>query len=146
MNHRLLAARAALATALCGAATGALAQTTTLMSPPMPYGEHFTCTLTNVSNQWVTVLKLQIVEGAWVRTENASACTGVLGAGKTCITMATLATGLRPYCRAQYTGQEGAVVGSFYGNYDAAGQQAANGAAVALPLRAMPTIPLATAN
>lgn len=146
MNLCLQAARAALATALCSASTLALAQTYTLMSPPMPSGEYFACTLTNVSNQQVGVTKHQIVEGASVLWDGASSCFGYLQPGKTCITAARLANHARPYCRAQYIGLEGAVVGSFYGNFDAAGRQSDNGAAVALPLRAVPTIPLATAN
>lgn len=146
MNLRLRAARAAAVTTLCFAATAALAQTYTLISPPMPSGDLFVCTLTNLSNQTVNVLKHQIVEGATVRWDGANSCTGPLVAGKSCTTTATLASSLRPYCRAQYTGLDGAVVGSLYGNYGVHGDTSPNGAALALPLQVMKTITLATAN
>jgi hypothetical protein len=146
MNHRLHAARAAVATALFSAATAALAQTYTLISPPMPSGRLFLCTLTNVANQSVNVQKLDIVEGVTVLWDGANACTGPLIAGKQCRVQATLAHDARPYCRAQYTGIEGAVVGSLYGNYGVHGDSPPNGAATAVPLQAVRTIPLATAN
>ncbi len=147
MNHRLNIARAAIAAALFGAATAALAQTYTLMSPPLPWAHQYLCTLTNVSNQSVTVLKMEIVDRGTVYWDGGSSCTGALAAGKRCVNQSPFGSSVskQPYCRVQYTGTEGALVASFYGNYHnhVGGTP---GAVTAVLLQPMKTIPLATAN
>lgn len=147
MNKQPTAARGAIAAALFCMAGAALSQTHTLMSPPMPWAHQHVCTMTNVSSDTVTVLRAEIVDRGTVLWDGSNACTGTLAAGKRCVTQSVAGSGVsrQPYCRVQYTGTEGALVASFYGNYH--NHVGGNpGAVTALPLQARKTFALATAN
>ncbi len=147
MNKHPNATRGAIAAALFCMAGTALAQTYTLMSPPLPWAHQHLCTLTNVSSQAVSVQRAEIVDRGTVLWDGSNACTGNLAAGRRCVFQTVAGSGVsrQPYCRVQYTGNEGALVASFYGNYQnhVGGSP---GAVTALPLQSLKTITLATAN
>ena len=146
MNHHFNVVRTAIAAATFGMATAVSAQTYTLMSPPLPWATVYRCTVTNVSNQSVNVQKIEIVNRGTVLFDGSTSCTGNLGAGQRCVNQASGGNVAKePYCRVQYTGTEGALVASFYGNYlNKIGDTP--GAVTAVPLQALKTFPLATAN
>lgn len=117
-------ARMALAAALGGAATLASAQfvgTFSLVSAALPRANEFSCTVTNVSSQAVTLNSLQLVhDGTFLANQN-STCTGNLPSGQNCTVRSAVQVyrgGVVPHCRASFTAsQSAAVVGSLRGSY-----------------------------
>ena len=147
MNKHPNTTRGVIAAALFCMASAALAQTHTLMSPPLPWAHQHMCTLTNVSSQAVTVLRAEIVDRSTVLWDGSNACNGTLAAGRRCVIQTVAGSGVsrQPYCRVQYTGTEGALVASFFGNnHNHVG--GSSGAVTVLPLQAQKTVALATAN
>lgn len=149
MKPCLHRARAAAVLAMCSATVAAQAQTYTLMSPPLQWARQYFCTVTNVSNQPVTVQKVEIVQGGTVYWDGSSACTGTLAAGTQCVhrTAASVTEPRQPYCRVQYSGAEGSLLASFLGNFEQhVNTSEPYGAASVVALRAVKTIPLSPAN
>jgi hypothetical protein len=127
MTRQLTPVRAALAAALGCAASVALAQvpptqgTYTLVSAALPKANEFSCTVTNVSSQAVTLNTLMIVFDGSIMTNQNATCIGNLPAGENC-TVRTAVQLYRgefvPHCRARFTAAYSvAVVGSLRGSY-----------------------------
>lgn len=127
MSRFLNPAVGALAVALgcmatvAGAQLPPIAGTFTMVSPALPLANEFTCTVTNVSSQPVTLNLLQIVEDGAIRPNVHSSCTGTLAAGERCTVRTEVYTyrgAVVPHCRARFTGtQEAALVGSLRSSY-----------------------------
>jgi len=125
MNRHYTAVRAALVAALGCSASLAMAQyqataTFTLVSAALPNTAKVECTVTNVSNQSVTLTKLDIAaNGAVVPNPYPTSCIGTLAPGDRCtVGTAYYPLGLiAPHCRARFTATSSdAVTGSFRGS------------------------------
>lgn len=125
MTRHLTPVRAALAAALACSASLAAAQyqataTFTLVSAALPNTAKVECTVTNVSNQSVTMTKLDIAaNGAVVPNPYGNTCVGTLAPGDRCtVGTAYYPVGqIAPHCRARFTATSSdAVTGSFRGS------------------------------
>ena len=151
MNSTARTRHALVMTSLALASTATLAQTSgnyTLISPAMPaQAQTWICTLTNVTNQTgVYITKLEIVDRGTAL--GANTCAGSnLAPGMNCSRSTNIVDphAPQPYCRAQYYGPEGAVVGSFYATYTDANFGPVNSGPV-LPLRQVKGVTLPAAN